>query len=242
MHRSLLWVFLPLSLPSIAVATQMVTATSSRNQVYLGKPFTIDLTVTPPEAVADFAVETGGPPGFEIAPPEKPMPNGLGPGSSYTAVYKITPPLSAHVTTEHYKIVFNVRYRHAGAPPSELQMWQSVEVPFTVAFTRERFYLWAIVGLFVGWSIKALSSFTGATAAAAEPVAARRSGRSVLAFLSRREVTSALTSFAMGFLALLLLSRSELLTGAIHDTLALGIGLGFLSDDQLLNRVKVMPL
>ena len=51
----------------------------------------------------------------------------------------------------------------------------------------------------------------------------------------------ALSFPAMGFLALLLLSHSELPTGAIHDTLALGIGLGFLSDDQLLNRVKVIP-
>ena len=60
----------------------------------------------------------------------------------------------------------------------------------------------------------------------------------LVAFLSRREVTSALTSLAAGFLALLLLSRNELPTGEIHDTLALGIGLGFLSDDQLLNRIK----
>ena len=43
----------------------------------------------------------------------------------------------------------------------------------------------------------------------------------------------------MGFLALLLLSRHELPTGAIHDSLALGIGLGFLSDDQLLTRIKI---
>jgi len=42
----------------------------------------------------------------------------------------------------------------------------------------------------------------------------------------------------MGFLALLLLSRHELPTGAVHDSLALGIALGFLSDDQLLSRYQ----
>jgi hypothetical protein len=42
----------------------------------------------------------------------------------------------------------------------------------------------------------------------------------------------------MGFLALLLLSRHELPTGAIHDS-ALGIGLGFLSDDHPLTRIKI---
>jgi hypothetical protein len=240
-HRSLLLVLLLLVFAWTTTATQMVTATSSRNQVYLGKPFTIDLTVTPPEAITDFAIESAGPPGFDIMCPKKPIPDSLGSGSSYTAVYKITPPPEGHATTERYRIVFNVKYRRVAAPPGEPQMWQSAEVPFTVAFTREWFYLWAIVGLFVGWSIKALSSFTGASPSTAAPVAARKGGQILLAFLFRREVTSALTSFAMGFLALLLLSRSELPTGAIHDTLALGIGLGFLSDDQLLNRIKVVP-
>ena len=44
----------------------MITATPSRNQLYFGAPFTIDLTITPPEALADFEVEASGPPGFQI--------------------------------------------------------------------------------------------------------------------------------------------------------------------------------
>ena len=54
--------------------------------------------------------------------------------------------------------------------------------------------------------------------------------------LSLRSLTTAFTSIAMGFLTLLLLSRQDIPTGAIRDTLAFGIGLGFLSDDQLLLR------
>jgi hypothetical protein len=221
-------------------ATQMITATPSRNQLYFGAPFTIDLTITPPEALADFDVEAAGPPGFQITPPQKSMPSGLRAGSSYTVVYEITPPASGYATTENYRIVFNVNYRHAGASSGEPQMWQSVEVPFTVTFSRAKFYFWAMAGLFVGWFIKALSSFSGFVASPTDTsVKERRGVQVLLTFLSRREITGALTSLATGFLALLLLSRHELPTGAIHDSLALGIGLGFLSDDQLLTRIKI---
>jgi hypothetical protein len=179
--------------------------------------------------------------GFQITPPKKPMPESLGAGSSYTVVYEIKAPPSGHAATENYRIVFNVRYRHANASSGEPQMWQSVEVPFTVTFSRGKFYFWAIAGLFVGWFIKALGSFSGVVLSpTATPVEVRRGVRILLALMSRREITSALTSLAVGFLALLLLSRHELPTGAIHDSLALGIGLGFLSDDQLLNRIKVV--
>jgi hypothetical protein len=240
--RHLFLLALPLLvLTSTMTAAQMMTAKPSRNQLYVGAPFMIDLTITPPEAVADLDVEAAGPPGFQIAPPKKSMPSRLGAGSSYTAVYEITAPPSAHATTENYRIVFNVRYRHANASSGEPQMWQSVEVPFTVTLSRWKFYFWAIAGLFVGWLIKALGSLSGVLPfSTAKPVEVRRGVRILLSFLSRREITSALTSLAVGFLALLLLSRHELPTGAIHDSLALGIGLGFLSDDQLLNRIKVV--
>jgi hypothetical protein len=218
----------------------MITATPSRNQLYFGAPFTIDLTITPPEALADFEVEASGPPGFQITAPKKSMPSGLGAGSSYTMVYEVTPPTSGYATTENYRIVFDVRYRHAAGPSGEPQMWQSVEVPFTVTFSRAKFYFWAMVGLFAEWFIKALSSFSGFVASQTDTsVKERRGVQVLLALLSRREISSALTSLAMGFLALLLLSRHELPTGAIHDSLALGIGLGFLSDGQLLTRIKI---
>jgi hypothetical protein len=241
MRYSFLLILLLLVSASTIRAAQMITATPSRNQLYFGAPFTIDLTITPPEAVEDFDVEAAGPPGFQITPPKKSLPRGLGAGSSYTVVYEITPPTSGHATTENYRIVFNVRYRHANASSGEPQMWQSVEVPFTVTFSRAKFYFWAMAGLLVGWLIKALSSFSGVVPSPTTTLVKERRGVQILlAFLSRREITSALTSLAMGFLALLLLSRHELPTGAIHDSLALGIGLGFLSDDQLLNRIKVV--
>lgn len=241
MRHLLLLSLLFLTSASTMRAIQMITATPSRNQLYFGDaPFTIDLTITPPEALADFDIEASGPPGFQITAPKKSMPSGLGAGSSYTVVYEVTPPASGHATTENYRIVFNVKYRHAAASSGESQMWQSVEVPFTVTFSRAKFYVWAMVGLFVGWFIKALSSFSGFVASPTDTSGKERRGVQVLlALLSRREISSALTSLTMGFLALLLLSRHELPTGAIHDSLALGIGLGFLSDDQLLTRIKI---
>jgi hypothetical protein len=238
-HLFLLGLLLLTSAPTMR-ATQMITAKPSRSQLYIGAPFTIDLTITPPEALADFDIEASGPPGFQITAPKKSMPSSLGAGSSYTVVYEVTPPASGHVTTEKYRVVFNVKYRHATASPGEPQMWQSLEIPFTVTFSRQKFYFWTIVGLFVGWFIKALGSFSGFVASLTDMrVKERRGVQVLLALLSRQEITSALTSLAMGFLALLLLSRSELPTGAIHDSLALGIGLGFLSDDQLLTRIKI---
>jgi hypothetical protein len=222
-------------------ASQLLTATASRSQLYFGGPFTIDLTITPPEALADFDIEAIAPPGFQITHPPKPMPGGLGPGSSYTVVYQVTPPASGYATTEKYRIVFNVTYRHATTSSVEPPMWQSVEVPFTVTFSRAKFYFWTLVGLFVGWFIKALGSWSGVRPSVTTiPLKEQRGVGLLSSLVSRQEITSALTSLAMGFLTLLLLSRHELPTGAIHDSLALGIGLGFLSDDQLLNRIKVV--
>jgi hypothetical protein len=220
-------------------AQQMIKATPSRTQLYWGKPFTIDLTITPPERVAELEVVPDWPPGFKITPPKKSMPSALGAGSSYTVVYEITPPTQGFATTEKYRIVFNVGYRHATASSGEPLIWQSVEVPFTGTFSREKFLVWAVVGLLVGWFIKALGSevMTSPTDTALKE---RKGVHILLALLSRRELASALTSIAMGFLAVLLLSRHELPTGAIHDTLALGIGLGFLGDDQLLSRIKAV--
>lgn len=243
--RSLFFsVFWLLATP-IVVAGQMIVATPSRNQLYAGAPFTIDLTITPPEAIKDLEVEPVGPNGFQITQtlslPKKPTPSVLGPGGSYTAVYEITPPRKVHATTERYSIIFNVSYRHSSASENEPLMWQSLAIPFTVTFSREAFYFWGITGLFVGWFIKALGTFSAVVLSpTTTPPQEIRGLRVLLAFLSRREITSVLTSLAMGFLALLLLSRNQLPTGAIHDTLALGIGLGFLSDDQLLNRIKVV--
>jgi len=236
--RSLVLEILLLTASTCVMATQMVTATPSRTQLYLEVPFTIDLTITPPEAVGALEVVATSPSGFQISAPKNPMPNALGAGSSYTAVYEITPPREAHATTEHYRVVFNVKYRHATPSLGETDMWQSVEVPFNVTFSRDKFYFWGMAGLILGWSIKALSIYSGSESPASTTEAKARGFQALVAFLSRREVTSALTSLATGFLALLLLSRTELPTGAIHDTLALGIGLGFLSDDQLLNRIK----
>jgi len=240
MRNLLLLSLLLLTSPLTMMATQMITASPSRQQLYFGAPFTIDLTITPPETLADLDVEASGPPGYQISAPKSAMPSSLGAGSSYTAVYEVTPPASGHSTTETYRIVYNVKYRHASASSSEPQMWQSVEVPFTITFSRSRFYFWAMAGLFIGWFIKALSSFSGFVESPTDASIKKRRGvQTLLAFLSRREIASALTSLAMGFLALLLLSRHELPTGAIHDSLALGIGLGLLSDDQLLSRFKI---
>lgn len=220
-------------------AQQMIKATPSRAQLYWGKTFTIDLTITPPEPVADLEVVPDWPPGFEIKPLKKPTPSTLGAGSSYTVVYEIIPPASGHATTETYRIVFNVGYRHANGSTSEPLIWQSVEVPFTGTFSREKFLCWAVVGLLVGWFIKAL----GAEVMTRPTETALKEGKGVRilsTFWTLRGMSSALTSVAMGFLALLLLSRHELPTGAIHDSLALGMGLGFLGDDQLLNRIKAV--
>jgi len=237
-HLFLLALLLLGSAPTLR-AQPMIKATPSRSQLYWGKTFTIDLTITPPEPMADLEVVPDWPPGFEIKPLKKPTPSRLGAGSTYTVVYEIIPPASGHATTETYRIVFNVGYRHATGSTSDPLIWQSVEVPFTGTFSREKFLCWAVVGLLVGWFIKALGA--EAMTSPTEKVPQEGNGVRILsALLTTRGISSALTSIAMGFLALLLLSRHDLPTGAIHDSLALGMGLGFLGDDQLLNRIKAV--
>jgi len=71
MHRLLLMVSFFLTSTSAMAADPMLAATPSRNQLYWGVPFTIDLRIAPQEAVADLAIEAAGPPGFQIALPKK---------------------------------------------------------------------------------------------------------------------------------------------------------------------------
>ena len=177
---SALLVFAPGTLGS-----QLLTAKASRHQLYWGAPFTINVTIAPPEALADVKIEVIYPPGFRGKPASTAIPTSLAAGSAYTSEYDVTPPSSGHATTETYSIVFNVGYRHAVAGERdnrearsaslEPEMWQSVEVPFTATFSREKFYVWTILGLFIGWLIKFLSSSafssSAITPASANPAA-----------------------------------------------------------------------
>jgi hypothetical protein len=229
--------------------SQLLSAKASRQQLYWGAPFTIDVTIAPPETLADFKIEVIYPPGFQGKPASTAIPTSLAAGSTYTLEYDVTPPSSGHATTETYTIVFNVGYRHAvrgerdnreaRSASLEPEMWQSLDVPFTATFSREKFYVWTILGLFFGWLIKFFSSYkfssSAKSLAAANPA---QTNPKWYWWLMDRPVSRALTSLTMGFLALLLLSRHELPTGAVHDSLALGIALGFLSDDQLLIRYQ----
>jgi hypothetical protein len=223
------------------IGSQMVAASPSRSQIRLGETFTIELTVTPPENIDALVVECVVPTGFTVMPPAKPVPSNLRVGSSYTTFYEITPPSRGHSTTETYGVLFNIKYKHADPAAGDQYMFQSVSLPFSMVFNRTHFYFWGILGLTAGWFIKSISSVSGVVLGMQPSAKESRLGiRVAIAFLARREVTQALTSLALGFVALLVLSRQNLPTGAAHDTLALGLALGFLSDDQLLSRLSVV--
>ena len=243
MHlEKLLWTAVVLvGSASDLIGSQMVAAIPSRSQIRLGETFTIGLTVTPPENIKSLVVECVVPTGFTVGRPATPVPSDLPVGSSYATSYDITPPSRGHSTTEVYRILFNIKYKHADHAAGDQYMFQSVDLPFSMVFNRRHFYFWGILGLSAGWFIKSISSFSGVVLGRRPSVKEARLGiRVAIAFLARREVAQVLTSLALGFVALLVLSRQDLPTGAAHDTLALGIALGFVSDDQLLSRLSIV--
>ncbi len=220
--------------PGELTASPNITMESSTSQIRKGDVFKIYLHILSQENMKQFEVSFVPPSGFTAEV------NGLVPqvfesGSSYTAVYTVTPPTALDLkgqgrdTREKKIFVINVSYL-SGSGDQVKEMRESLELPIDYSTSPIVFMVCGVFGLIFGNFVK---TFTGQKASGTPGWQAVR-----VAFTNG--LGGLLTSVAIGFIVLLVLSRETVPAKGWYDSLALGVAVALLSDEQLLAKVKVI--
>lgn len=227
-----------------ASAAPILTVECSTTQIRKGESFKIYLQIMTQEDIQNINLEWVPPTGFglKLDKENENYPKEMRTGSSYTVAFSGTSPPVWNIghspgadTREQKTFVFNVRYSTQRDGTSEAHQ-QTVKV--NTAFSIDDFsYLgWAIFGLILGGVIKQLARYGVERQQEGQP-AQQKSGAAVLPSV-RRSLIDLLSIAAIGFVVLLVLARDAIPTKGWYDSLALGVAVAILSDDQLLARVR----
>jgi hypothetical protein len=232
--------------PAVVDAAPTISTSISTTQARKGQPFHVLVDVSTDEDIEKLEVTCPVvPSGFKVELLTKQAPDPL--SGSFVADFLVTPPgftwwsnAPGSDTREQKTLAFDVAYsvRQNGAVK---RIHRVTKVSFPYSLGPVLYMLTGILGLILGNVIKTLTGHkkdlvdqlgsTGGT------------GSSMLAAIwniaFRREVVGLLTSVAIGFVVLLVLARGEIPTRGWYDSLALGVSLAILADDQLLTKVKV---
>lgn len=201
----------------------MLSLESSTAQIRKGEPFQILLRISSPATIEVVQISWTLPNGFDLAWKNAiELPRVFQNGSSFTATFEVTPPGSKPFTagsdTREKKIfTFNVDYIENGQRKAE-------DARFSLDFSLNPliYLLTGVVGLIFGGVLKTVASSRGQITAAVDST----------------HLVQVLTSVAIGFVALLVLARDKIPTKGWYDSFALGVSLAFLSDEQLLTKVR----
>jgi hypothetical protein len=148
-------------------------------------------------------------------------------------------------TREDKTFVFNVGHSVPGSDGAKRRLHQSVELTVDYSIAPRLYLALGVLGVILGGFIKLLTS---ATAAPGGPAGNRPEGSPPASItrilpLQAREWVGLLSNVTVGFIVLLVLARERIPTKGWYDSLALGIAVAILSDDQLLTKVRaVLPL
>jgi hypothetical protein len=217
-------------------AVPTIHARSSTAQVRKGEPFKIFLTISAPEKIDALHISLIPPTGFNFILENKDLPPTLELGSSYTVVYRIDPPKSISLpdaggdTREQKTFVFNVDYQSSeGSTPHRI--YESTELTLPYSINPLWYITSGILGLIIGNILKMLTKQRG------QPAAANAQS---IRTLFRNNLVTLLTGIAIGFVVLLILSRDTIPTKGWYDSLAIGVAVAILADEQLLSKVGAM--
>ena len=218
-----------------SVAAPMVIAESSTAQVRKSQEFKVYLKITAQESIQDLHISLFAPLGFVVRPPAEGIPAALESGSSYTVVYSITPPSvwesAGGDTRERKRFVFNLDYT-AQVDGARRQQRQSLELPVDYSTSPILYMVCGILGAILGNVIKTFNAHKNV----------KPSTREAFTSVFRHEIPGMLTSVAVAYVVLLVLSRDAIPAKGWYDSLALGVAVAVLSDDQLLTKAKqVLP-
>jgi len=255
----------PLATPALLVAAWLVpgaapllgaptlTARSSTAQIRKEQDAKLYFSIAAQEGMREIDVSLTPPSGFTVTLETKQVPAELETGSTFTVVYTVTPPGRAGFfqpyspgsdTREDKTFVFNVGYSVPGSDGGKRRLHQAVELTVDYSIAPRLYLALGVLGVILGGLIKLLTSAT-----AQGTLVGERTEASPLAPITRvfprqaREWVGLLGNVTVGFIVLLVLARERIPTKGWYDSLALGIAVAILSDDQLLTKVRaVLPL
>ena len=217
-------------------AAPTVSVSSSTTQARKGEPFHVYVEVTTQEDIEKLDFAWTEPTGFKVERVAKQVPDALGGGASLIVDLLVTPPgfswypyTPGSDTREQKVFVFNISYTiQVNGQPKRLQQATKLTVPYPLGGWLYVFT--GILGLILGNVVKTL------TAHKKELVPP--TWQKVSDLVLKQELFGLLTSVAIGFVVLLVLARTEIPTKGWYDSIALGVTLAILADDQLLTKLK----
>ncbi len=255
----------PLVTPALAMAAWLVlgapplrgaptlAARSSTAQIRKEQDAKLYFSIAAQEGMRDIDVSLTPPSGFTVTLETKQVPRELETGSPFTVVYTVTPPGRAVFfqpysrrsdSREEKTFVFNVGYSVPGSDGGQRRLHQSTELTVDYSIAPRLYLALGVLGVILGGLIKLMTSSTAQGALAGErgqaspPAPIRR-----IFPQQAREWVGLLGNVTVGFIVLLVLARERIPTKGWYDSLALGIAVAILSDDQLLSKVRaVLPL
>lgn len=252
------------SLPAWALPTVEVKATSPVAEK--GHNFQIHVVVTADQALTNVVVAPIEPDGFAVEALDGEglllVKNGdqgetnavritdIPAAGSVTVAFQVHPPdsfgrpwrqkKSSYYSTREPKVFgFNVTgLQVSGNESKPVRVTQSVSLRYTTSIG---FYLAAgLLGVLLGYLVKIATQYREEISAKSQHI--RGTSGKLKVFLSEIFLTRApylLTLIVLGFGVLLVLAKEALPVSSWHQAIALGIGIGLFSDEQLISKVKV---
>jgi|GEM_PF-5745339 len=227
------------STPILVHAVPILDAKSSTAQVRKGEIFKIYLKMTAQESMEEITLLPVNPPnGFHLQPQTENPPKSLENGNTFTWVYKVIPPksyacppwkrLPGSDTREAKSFIFNLTYI-GYAKNQWKRFYQSTELRVGFSINAAFYLLSGLIGVILGNIIKTLSRLKAGN---------QDSGSKQYQFQLKDMILPLLTSVVIGFVVLLVLSKDTVPTKGYYDSIALGVSIAILSDEQLLSKLK----
>jgi len=228
-----------------ASAAPTVSASTSTTQARKGQPFHVYLEIATDEAIEKLEIVWTAPTGFSVEHVNKNAPDPL--VGSFISDLLVTPPgfswspnAPGSDTREQKTLTFDVAYT-AMLNGRATRIHRATKVSFPYSLGPGPYLLTGMLGLLLGNIIKTLTTHKRDFAEMLNAQSSSTFGvlQAIGDLVFRREVVGLMTSLAIGFIVLLVLARDEIPTRGWYDSLALGVSLAILADDQLLTKLKV---
>jgi hypothetical protein len=212
---------------SDAMAGPSISLSTSTKQARKGESFHLYVKLTASDDVTDLRITPSLPTGFKVIDTGE-VPGSLTSGSSATVDLTIMPPgfslapTAGSDTREDKILIVNVSYvSQVNGQPKPGRQTAEQKLSFSIAGWQ--FFLIGVFSVAIGSVVKISLSH-------------RTSSIRKFSGALNTQWLSLATSILLGFAVLLLLSASEIPAKGWYDTAALGFGLAFLTDEQLLKK------
>ena len=221
---------------------QEFSISSSEKSIEKGERFRLFLNVkTDDVAIHNLNIEEQPPIGFTFDKkkliPE--IPKTISPGSQFLFTYIVTAPEHLPAifkqdkktisTREPKHFIFNISYNQGQGKELKRRA-----IKYELRYTTSIYYyiFWSIIGLLLAHIIKSLAKKKS------EQQSEGTGFKLIVGYIFSKNLVALMTTLFIGFAVIIVLARDMVPTRGWYDTIALGIVLGMLGDENLLAKLK----